>query len=448
MDARQADVGRASVAELDVFKILRRVGAARGRLRRVIHDFRDAQPGLRAAGVSEVEIGGDQPPLAIGQKDSLPAGGQLALVRSFDVMTLAGPRRNRAGAKGIFISDHMEDVARARAWNDHAALEGVFDGSGELPPGDVHRVGVRIDELKVFFALPATYRIGVKRANEHDGIGGLGVGKLRRQVHLLLEDKLSAVEQIVGFHFLGGLGQCPVVRTGGAVDSRAAGTAISAVPSPPRSPFCQVEGSVRGHERRPVVDLFFKVELGSRGAVGLEKFVLQRADAAQIRGPGDGVGKEERPQRKGGPDKKPVVRIDPIIPVIFPRLPVAPEAQVHVPRQHLPLLVAVGVAIQVKVFVTAIDVGRHDHRGEEVDGLRHVHVVVNVGAVGGGIDAGDEGHKVGFVLKPAGLLLGRGWFGGRSVQLVKRAIGVAAKTLEVIVIPVLHDVHDAVEHSV
>src|SRR5205807_1699093 len=62
----------------------------------------------------------------------------------------------------------------------------------------------------------------------------------------------------------------------------------------------------------------------------------------------------------------PVLRINGVIPVGLRTRPVAAKRQVHVPREGLPLSRAVGIAVEVVVFMAAVPVAGHRASGEHV----------------------------------------------------------------------------------
>ena len=132
--------------------------------------------------------------------------------------------------------------------------------------------------------------------------------------------------------------------------------------------------------------------------------------------------------------------------------PVAAPAQVHVPRKDGPFTRAWGVAIEIKIFVPVILVADQRHGDEVTDRLRQVNVVAGIDDTVGQrarfVEIVDQCLQVAEVLVLAGLFLVTAGAAHIVVHLVKRAVGVAAQSLQPSIITVLQQVRDAEEPRV
>ena len=147
------------------------------RLRRVVHQLRDSQIALLIAGFAGVGQGINQLVRIAKEVHRLAPTGQMAFVITLNEKppTSGGIGGSRSKCRRVGT-----DVEASAGDDNGAGQEGMLDAPGEFPAGDIHRVGIGVDELNVLLVLVPGGRIVVVACEVYHGMVRLGVRNERR----------------------------------------------------------------------------------------------------------------------------------------------------------------------------------------------------------------------------------------------------------------------------
>ncbi len=168
----------------------------------------------------------------------------------------------------------------------------------------------------------------------------------------------------------------------------------------PRGPLLGVQGGIGSNLGLQLIHLPFKPQLAAGRAGSLQQLFHQSPQPPLIHLLDFGPSQQGDRQRVVIPHIEARAWVKNFVPVGRAAAPNAPEAQVHVPGEHLPFASAVSVAIEVIVFVAAIDIAGDRHRGQEINHFRDVDIVIQVIDLGGAdqLHPFEQGDQIGIAL--------------------------------------------------
>ena len=433
---------RPDVFQLDIFKVLRVVRAARQR-RGIVHDFGDAQVPLGRRRICRVTSRRYDPAGVVPERERFAPGIEGAAVIALHVKPLTATRTAGAGAKDGHVG---RNIQRAVGRHDRARAEGEAHGAGEPPAGEVHSEGVGVRELDVLLGLVAGGRVEFNLSDVHHRVGRLrggdalaldgggGVGKEKRAParQMNVDDPLRFGPHRVG---VSPFGPARVVAVGvGCAD----GGRVHLVHHLPNAGFNSQTGPSAGRLQHLIDDRPEPAQVHAAKIRVVEDQVVKPVGRFVLLG---GIVKVQD-----------VVLEQRVGKVALSIQPVASPAQVHVPGEDGPFARAQCVAIEVVIFVPVILVADQRQRDEVTDGLRQIDVVVGISHPiaqrTGFVEAVHQGLQIAEILVLAGFLLVAAGAAHVVVHLVERAVGVPPHPFQPAIVAVLHQVGDAEESGV
>ncbi len=181
----------------------------------------------------------------------------------------------------------------------------MLDAPGNLPAGDVHRVGIRVHQRDVLLVLVAGDRVELAVGEQDHRVVGLGVGNRRRvrprdriarhAIHIVRDEQVGPPDrQIVVLDHVDRVPERLVPHV-----------ALLSAPGPGIGPLGVIARHVRRHHRVQFIDPILDEPLLVRRPRRVKKFVHDRSQTPQEHGP-HGVVLEQR--------------VDQVVPVRIPLL--------------------------------------------------------------------------------------------------------------------------------